>query len=252
MNKTSLVSVIIPVYNSSKFIKKTVKSVLNQTYSNFEILIIDDCSIDSTRNICKELQILSDKIFYYRLKKNSGAAVARNIGIKKANGRYIAFLDSDDEWTKDKLRKQINFMNQNHVAFCFSAYDMVNKNGIKIKNKIRIKKVVSYNDLLTKTIIATPTVVLDTYIIGKIEMPLRRTGQDYAYWLLLLKKTKAYGIDEALVHVCKRNSSLSKNKFQNIKDIWEVQTINENIPQLFVANNVIMYCLYTIKKRFFY
>lgn len=143
-------------------------------------------------------------------------------------------------------------MRKNHITFCFSAYDMVDKNNIKIKSKIRIKNILSYNDLLTKTMISTSTVIIDISIIGKIKMPLRRTGQDYAYWMLLLRNTNAYGIDEALVHLCRRKNSLSKNKFQNIKDIWEVQTINEGIPKSYVLINIIRYCLYIIKKRFFY
>ena len=193
---------------------------------------------------------LNTQIRYYRLKQNSGAAVARNKGLELSNSRYVAFLDSDDGWVPDKLEKQLDFMKKNKCAFSFTAYDSVDNEGNLITPKIKIKEHVRYKDILTKTMISTPTVMIDRSITGDVYMPLRRTGQDYAFWLLLLRKNDAFGIDEALVHVCRRKGSLSKNKFQNIKDIWEIQTKNEHISYGKALIHVIAYCFYTLKKHF--
>ena len=142
-------------------------------------------------------------------------------------------------------------MKTKNVAFAFCAYDSVDEKDNQVKGKIKIKERVRYNDLLTKTYICTPAAIYDRNVIGDVEMPLRRTGQDYAFWMVLLKKTDAYGIDEALVHVRRRSGSLSKNKFQNLKDIWEVQTINEGINKVAASWHLFRYAIFTFKKRFF-
>lgn len=245
-----LVSVIIPMYNAEKYIKRAIDSVLHQTYYDYEILVIDDCSKDQSVRIVKELAQKDSRIKYYRQDKNLGAAKARNRGMTEAKGRYIAFLDSDDIWVKEKLKKQIAQMKKSGASFVFTAYDMINSHGEKIKGKVKIKECVTYQDLLTKTMISTPTVMFDRKKLGNREMPLRRTGQDYAFWLKLLHDTNAYGLDEILVHVTRRNNSLSKNKIQNIKDIWEVQVVQEKIPKIRVVLHVVKYCIYTLKKRF--
>lgn len=249
MGNNEMVSVIIPTYNSEKFIKKTIYSVLNQTYKNFEIIVIDDCSTDKTEGVIKGIG--SSKIRFYMQEKNAGAAIARNKGLDLATGKYVAFLDSDDVWEKKKLEKQLEFMREQKADFCFCAYDLVNANMKVIKRRIKIKNHVTYSDLLTKTYIATPTVVINREKLGKMRMPLRRTGQDYAFWLLLLKNFDAYGLDEVLVHVCKRAGSLSKNKMQNLLDIYEIQTDNENIKKISVLINIAEYAVFTLKKRFF-
>lgn len=244
-----LVSVIIPTYNVENYITETVQSVLLQTYQNFEILIIDDCSKDNTRTVVETLAEKDARIKCIWQDKNMGAAEARNRGLREACGQYIAFLDSDDLWVKDKLQKQIDDIRKNGVVFSYTAYDFINENSVKVKDSIKIKRQLKYRDLLTKTMIATPTVVIDRNKTGDVLMPLRRTGQDYAFWMLLLRKHHAYGIQEPLAHVRKRQGSLSKNKLQNIRDVWEVQTINEGIHKLAAGIHVIGYCIYTVKKR---
>nr|WP_296482304.1 glycosyltransferase family A protein [uncultured Acetatifactor sp.] len=243
-----MVSVIIPVYNSAQYIKRTLDSVFAQTYHNIEIIVIDDCSTDSSGEMIQAVAKENKNVIYHLQEKNSGAAVARNSGMKLAKGRYIAFLDSDDIWEPDKIEKQLTFMKKRKCAFVYCAYDVINEEGKGINRKVQIKKHVKYHDLLTKTMIATPTVLLDRNITDEKFMPLRRTGQDYAYWLLLLREFDAYGIDEVLVHVCKRTGSLSKNKFQNIRDVWEVQTREEKINRFSSFFNVVRYCFYMLCK----
>jgi len=245
-----LVSVVIPMYNSSSYITPTIMSALNQTYKDIEVLVIDDCSKDNSVEVVNNLAKTDARLRCVPQEKNQGAAVARNRGINEAKGQYIAFLDSDDLWAEDKIEKQVALMKAKNAVFVYCAYDWVDENDEQIKGKIKIKERVRYKDLMTKTYICTPAAIYDRNVIGDVEMPLRRTGQDYAFWLVLLKKTDAFGIDEALVHVRRRSGSLSKNKFQNLKDIWEVQTINEGINKVSAAWHLFRYTVFTIKKRF--
>jgi len=246
-----LVSVIIPAYNVASYITETIQTVQNQTYQNFEILIIDDCSKDDTGVVVQALSQEDARIKYICQPTNMGAAEARNRGLKEAKGRYIAFLDSDDLWDRQKLEKQLKDMADNDIAFSFTTYDFVDKNAVKLKNPIKIYRKVTYKKLLTKTMISTPTVVVDRCKVGDVLMPSRRTGQDYAFWLLLLRNHDAYGLDECLVHVRRRPGSLSKNKLQNIIDVWQVQTINESINKPTAFIHLVGYIFYALKKRFF-
>lgn len=243
-----MVSIIIPTYNSERFIQRTVDSALRQTYSNLEIIIVDDCSQDSTRAIIETLSRKDSRISVILHEKNQGAAVARNTGIQNAHGKYIAFLDSDDLWVSEKIEKQLEVIKEGH-PFVFCAYDVVNEDGKRIGNKTKIKTKISYNNLLTKTYISTPTVIYDREYFGNPEMPLRRTGQDYAFWLLLLSGSDAYGIDDVLVHVMRREGSLSKNKLQNLVDIYEVQTQFQKIGKLQAGINTLRYFLFALNKR---
>lgn len=247
----NMVSIIVPIYNAGRYIEKTLVSVLNQTYKEYEIVLIDDCSTDDSREIIEKYMRNDRRIVYSKLLQNSGAAIARNKGLELAKGRYIAFLDSDDTWEPTKLEKQVYQMRKTGCAFSYTRYDLVNESNEIIKGKVYLKMQASYKELLTKTVIATPTVMIDRELTGEVYMPNRRTGQDYAFWLLLLRKFNAYGIDEVLVHVCRRSNSLSKNKLQNIRDVWEVQTVNEEIGKFRAGCNVFRYCLYALRKHFF-
>ena len=223
---------------------------MKQTYSNFEVIIVDDCSTDDTYEKILEISKSDSRIKCYRQEINKGAAEARNRGLTESTGQFVAFLDSDDLWENNKLEVQLEDMIKNDVAFSFSTYDFVDENGQMIKKSIKIKRVAKYKTLLTKTMISTPTVIIDREKCGDVFMPSRRTGQDYAFWLLLLRNCDAYGINQTLVHIRKRPGSLSKSKLQNIKDVWEVQTKLENINRIKAMINVVRYCFYAFKKRY--
>ncbi len=246
-----LVSVIIPTFNVEKYIERTIECVTKQSFKNLEIIIVDDCSSDNTVRIIKEIMSKHKQVKLFVQPQNMGAAEARNKGLFEASGQYVAFLDSDDLWEPIKIETQINDMQTNNIAFSYTTYDFVNAEEKQIKKPIKIKRITTYKDLMTRTIISTPTVVIDRLLTGDVYMPLRRTGQDYAFWLLLLRHNNAYGISTVLTHVRKRPGSLSKNKLQNIRDVWEVQTRNESIKKFFAFFHVIGYCVYTIKKRLF-
>ena len=147
------VSVITASYNCAKFIEESIKSVLNQSYEDLELIIVDDCSTDNTEEIVNKYIKQDSRIKFYKLDKNSGAAVVRNKGLEVAKGRFIAFLDSDDIWDKEKLKKQINFMKENNYGFSFTSYRLINEDGSSLNKEIIVPSQITYNQLLKNTII---------------------------------------------------------------------------------------------------
>jgi len=205
-------SIITPSYNSSGFISNTIGSVIDQAVSNWELIIVDDCSTDNSVEVIQGFVDKDPRIKLIQLTENSGAAVARNKGIEAAKGRYIAFLDSDDAWSPDKLEKQLAFMQANDYPFTFAAYDKVDEAG-KVFGHVGVPDKVTYSDLLKSCSIGCLTAMYDTEFFGKVYMPLIRKRQDLGLWLKLLKKTKyAYGLNETLGFYKVRKDSISANK----------------------------------------
>ena len=215
------VSVITPAYNAERFIADTIESVLNQTYQNFELIIVDDCSIDKTEEVIRNYMKKDDRIQYKKLNGNSGAAVVRNTAIEMSNGRYLAFLDSDDIWDSNKLEKQLEFMKKKKIGFSFTSYRLMNEEGEVLNKEIHVPETISYKGLLKNTIIGCLTVVLDREIVGDIKMPNIRAGQDTATWLSILKRDFiAYGYDEVSASYRLVKGSISSNKIKALKRTW--------------------------------
>lgn len=249
MNKY-LVSIVTPVYNSEKFISETIESIQSQTYRNWELLLIDDCSKDNSYEIIKNYMKNDDRIKYIKLEKNSGAAVSRNTGIKNAKGRFIAFIDSDDLWEAKKLEIQVKYMLENKLGFSFTSYRYIKEDGTRTNKIAKAPNKINYNGLLKNTIIGCSTVLIDRNIIGDFTMPLVRRGQDTATWLQLLKKEKyAYGISEALVNYRLVGNSISSNKITALKRTWNTY---RNVEKLGLLKSSYVFCFYVfnaIKKR---
>lgn len=244
-----MVSVIIPVYNSGRYIKDTIMSVEEQSYKKVEIIVVDDCSTDHSAEIVKALCEIYSNIRYFLQPCNRGVAVARNTGIKMAEGRYIAFLDSDDQWKKDKLQKQLELMRQKSAGFVFSAIEMMDEDGNTCKEKRKIKTKVTYKYLLKNTVIPTSSVLIDRKIVKNFRMPLMRSGQDYATWLMILRDgVVAYGVDEALVRYRVGHKSLSSNKFKSIKQVWGIQVRQEKIHPVAALYNTGWFVVHALKK----
>ena len=167
MNKEELISIIVPVYNSEKFIKDTIKTVEEQTYENWELLLVNDCSTDNSKKIIEEYEKKDKRIKLIDLEQNSGAAIARNTGIDRANGKYIAFLDSDDLWEKEKLEKQIKFIKKNNCVFSFTGYEFANEDGIGNGRVVTVPFKINYKQALKNTTIWTSTVIFDVEKLGK-------------------------------------------------------------------------------------
>ncbi|WP_299159623.1 glycosyltransferase family 2 protein [uncultured Eudoraea sp.] len=229
---TKLVSIITPVHNSEKFLSQCMDSVLAQTYSNWEHILIDDCSFDGSEALIRKFQEKDPRIKYHRLQKNSGAGMARNKGIEFAKGKYIAFLDSDDVWYPEKLEKQLHFMELNNYHFTFTSYDTVNEDGNKLSKIIKAKKKVTYKSALYKNPIGCLTVMYDVDFFGKQYMSSIRKRQDYALWLKLLKKTNGYGLNECLASYRVGIESISANKLDLLKYEWKIYRDEENLPFL--------------------
>lgn len=247
--KKNLVSIITPMYNSEKFIEATIKSVIEQTYQDWEMIIIDDCSTDKSANIVKAYVEKDDRIKYIRNKSNLGVSSARNLALENASGQFLAFLDSDDIWTKEKLETQINFMNKNNYAITFTSYELMDENNKPLNKVIPVPKDVDYKKLLKGNVLGCLTVVIDQ---TKINFDIRMSGvrhEDYVLWLSILKKGHtAHGINEVLALYRKSSNSLSGNKIKAAKWTWNIYRNVEKIPLHKAIYYFINYGINGIKK----
>jgi len=229
---TPAVSIVTPVHNGAVFILETIASVQAQTWEDWELLVVDDASEDESAEIVEGLAAEDSRIRLFRLERNGGAAVARNAAIQAAQGRYIAFLDSDDWWVPQKLEKQIRFMGEAQCGFSFTGLQRVDEAGGEIA-LFGVPGRVSYRELLKTNYIGCSTVMYDSAAFGKVEMPLIRKRQDYGLWLRLLKRTDyACGINEALTRYRVRSGSVSSNKATTSLFTWRVYREVEGLSLL--------------------
>lgn len=191
-----LVSIIMPSYNTASYIKETIQSVINQTYSNWELIIVDDCSTDNTDEVLAGIS--DDRIRYFKNEVNSGAAVSRNRALREAKGQWIAYLDSDDIWMSEKLEKQIDFMEKNGYAFSYTNYEEIdaegNKTGVKVTGPKKITKTGMFNYCWPGCL----TVMFDATKIGLVQVADIKKNNDYAMWLKICRKANCYLLDEIL------------------------------------------------------
>ena len=204
-----LVSIIMPNYNASKYIDASIQSVLNQTYKNFELIIVDDVSTDNSVELIKKYKDKRIKLFINE--KNSGAAISRNKALREAKGKWIAFLDSDDTWEQNKLEDQLHFMERNNYDFTFTDYKIC-QDGIW-ENVIRTgPNKVNYRKLLNYCYFSTITVIYNREKVGLIQISDLKKNNDYAIWLHALKKVVAYRYPICLSNYIKHNESISSGK----------------------------------------
>lgn len=233
MNEKPLISIVTPTFNSMKHIEEAYHSLLSQTLDNWEWLITDDCSTDSTYEYLLDLSKHDTRVKPEKLSKNSGAAVARNYSLDRVSGQYIAFLDSDDIWEREKLRMQVIYMEQNNINFSFTMYKCQDENGVlngKIIDSSHSQSSFSYQDMLKKkATLGCSTVMLRSCLIDQHRMPLIRTGQDYAFWLMLLKENDAFLLKECLTRYRVTPGSLSRNKFKKARRQWQIYRHYEKI-----------------------
>lgn len=246
-----LVSIIMPTYNSEKFILKTIESVINQSYKNWELIITDDHSTDNTVELIKSSYVNENRIRVYPLSINQGAAVARNNSIKEAKGRYIAFLDSDDIWFPRKLEKQLAFMQKTKCDLTYSSFIVVNEKGEK-KGYVNADNKVTYKSLLKRDTIGCLTVMYDTAKNGKVYMPLIRKRQDWALWLNILKQDNviSLGIKDTLAQYTLRQDSLSSNKIKLLKYTWQIFYKIENMSIILSVYHFILFLWYYLTHKF--
>jgi teichuronic acid biosynthesis glycosyltransferase TuaG len=211
-----LVSIITPVYNSEKYISDTINSVLAQTYTNWEMLIADDCSSDNSAEIIN--RYTDSRIKYIKLESNSGAAIARNKALEQAKGNYIAFLDADDTWKPEKLEKQLKFMIEKDIGFSFAGYEIIRDKKNKI---IEVPDTLNYNQFMKNTIIGTLTVMISRKHVGEVRLVDVKKDHDSMTWAKLLRQgNTAYGLNESLAYYRKVEGSISNNKIKAAKNHW--------------------------------
>ncbi|MGF0071743.1 glycosyltransferase family 2 protein [Streptococcus orisratti] len=250
--ESPLVSVIIPMYNASSFIEETIQTVLQQTYSNIEIIVVDDCSTDASYDVVSQLCQQHENISLLQNRKNSGVGFSRNAGVRHAKGRFISFLDADDLWLPDKLEKQVKFMLQNQYPFTFTAYQFADESGHPVRKPIQVPMKISYKEALRNHTIWTSTVMLDLDVLTKeqIAMPDVRKGQDTATWWKILKVTGyAYSINEVLSLYRRTSQSLSADKLAAVKRTWN---LFRKVEGLSILQSIVPFCGYAfnaIKRR---
>lgn len=242
------VSIITPTFNSERFIEETIRSILAQTYTDWELLITDDASTDETVNIVRKFADVDPRIKLFQFDENKGAAIARRNSIDHASGRFIAFCDSDDLWTSEKLGKQIGFMLENNYVFTFAPYHIIDEEGNALGMSTTRSKV-NYQDVLRTCDIGCLTAVYDRHYLGNMYMANIKRRHDYTLWLEILRKIPyAYSYPEPLGYYRLRPHSISKNKMKTMYYIWKVYRDVEKIPITQSIWYLISYSLYGLKK----
>ena len=226
------VSIIVPMYNAEKFIRKTIESVLAQTYQNWEMLIMNDVSTDNSLAIVSVYAKKDERIKIVNTEKNVGVVKGRNFLIDLASGKYIAFLDADDYWHNEKLEKQIKFMKEKNASISCTEYTRVKENEEKI-NDVIIKEEISYNDMLKNNYLGCLTVIYDAEKIGKRYFKELEKNEDYVLWLEIVKDVDIiYGLKENLAYYRVLDNSRSSNKVKTAKVRWEIYRKIEKLSLL--------------------
>ncbi len=248
------VSIIVPVYNAAPYIAKAIAMVMGQTYPDFELLLVNDCSLDDSADIVRKA--LADNGFVRRTEtgqdrqsveeyadasgrraaligkeKNEGAAAARNTGLDAAKGRYIAFLDADDVWHEKKLAKELRFMKDKQAGFVFTAYEFGDEEANPTGKVVHVPEELTYRRALSRTVIFTTTVLLDRDKIPAdlMRMPRVASEDTATWWQILRAGYTAYGLDETLAVYRRPAKSLSSNKFTAVRRIWNLYRRQEKL-----------------------
>ena len=230
-----LISIIMPSFNTGKYITETIESVLAQSYKNWELIIVDDCSSDNTDEIVSTY-LSDDRIHYLKNEKNSGAAFSRNIALRKAKGKWIAFLDSDDLWMPEKLEKQLSFMKSNGYFFSYTDYEEIDVNGKQTGVRVTGPRKVTKTGMYNYCWLGCLTVMYDADKIGLIQIENIKKNNDYAMWLKVCHKADCYLLDECLAQYRKgRVGSVSTHSIKTMIG-WHYKLFREAEKQSFVRS----------------
>ena len=250
-SNNDLVSIVVPVYNAARFLEKTIASVQNQTYTNWELILVDDHSTDNSVEIIQKYLKDDKRIKLFKNSVNSYAAVTRNKGIDESKGRYIAFLDADDLWVPTKLEKQVRFMQQKDCAFSFTGYEFADENGKPTGRKVNVPVTLNYKEALRNTIIWTTTVMFDINKLSKddIYMPNVKSEDTACWWKVLKIVNHAYGMQESLSYYRRSKGSLSANKLEAIRRVWGLYRKSEDLSVAYSSYCFTGYAFNTVRKR---
>ncbi len=229
-----MISIIVPVFNAQAYLPDTIAMVKRQTYPDWELILVDDCSTDNSVEIVEAClkREPDSRIRLVRQEENRGAAAARNRGRKEASGRYIAFLDADDVWVPQKLELQLAFMQKKEIGFLFSAYEFGDERAVGTGKIVRVPDTLTYREALSRTVIFTSTVLLDRRVIRDelMEMPPVASEDTATWWQILRNGHTAYGMNQVLAVYRRPAQSLSSNKLKAIKRIWFLYRRVERLP----------------------
>ena len=210
-----LVSIVMPSYNTGRYIKESIESVLAQTYTNWELLIVDDCSTDNTDEVVAPF-LADSRIRYLKNEKNSGAAVSRNYALREARGRWIAFLDSDDLWSAEKLEKQIEFMESNGYHFSYTEYEQIDEASLKLGVRASGPRRITKRGMYRYCWPGCLTVMYDASIVGLVQISDIKKNNDYAMWLKVCVAADCYLLGEVLARYRRRGGSISNHSYAKL------------------------------------
>lgn len=245
-----LISVVMPCHNSSAFIIEAILSVLNQTYRNLELIVVDDHSSDRSASIIAELANLDPRIRPVYKDVNVGAAESRNVALDMAQGEYIAFLDSDDSWRKDKLQVQLAHMSKYGSLFSYSYYDETSESG-ECRNTLKAPKIATRNKLLFTCFISCSSVVIARALLGKTRQRNLVCRNDYMFWLDLLKSGAIATCCPSVLSTYRRGSGISSNKVRNLRMYFYVVSQSSSSGILWLAVTTPIYLFFNVIKKFF-
>lgn len=248
-----LVSIIMPSYNTGKYIKKTIESVLNQSYGNWELIIVDDCSTDNTDEVIKPF-LADSRICYLHNEQNSGAAFSRNKALKEAKGKWIAFLDSDDLWMPEKLQKQLAFMKVNDYSFSYTQYEEIDANGNKTNVKVSGPQKITQRGMFNYCWPGCLTVMYNADKIGLIQIENIKKNNDYAMWLKICTKADCYLLKECLAQYRRgRSGSVSTHSIRTMIR-WHYKLFKEAEKQSIIQSviNTARNLIYGFYKKYRY
>jgi len=244
------ISIIVPVYNAEKYIADAIMMVKEQTFTDWELILIDDCSTDKSVSVI-ETFLDDDRIVLLKQEQNARAARARNRGIAESRGEYIAFLDADDIWMKDKLSRELEFMQQNDCAFAFTAYEFGDENAVGTGRIVKVPNTLDYKHALPRTIIFTSTVMFNMKKLSKedIFMPEVPSEDTATWWKVLKKGYLAYGLNEVLTIYRRPQQSLSSNKKVALYRIWNLYRNVEGLGVVYSAYNFVIWAVKATIRR---
>lgn len=249
MSEFPVVSIIMPAYNAEKYIGQAIESVINQTYKNWELIIVDDCSTDSTLEKAYAFEKKDSRICIIKNPLNQGVATSRNKGIEVAQGKYIALLDSDDVWTIDKLERQLELIVDAQIVYC--SYDFIDKNNRMIKKPFIVPKETNFNKMLVSNVISCSTILIDSELIKKNKFNKNYYHEDYVLWMQLLSiPVKAIGDEKVLMHYRQLETSRSHGKTNAAKHRWKIYREALGLDYITCICSFVGYVILGIKKYF--
>ena len=254
-NDNPLVSIIMPLYNAESFVLETIESVLKQSYLNWELIIVDDCSTDESYRVAQTFADGDNRILLFRNESNLGVAQTRNCGLERAQGGFVAFLDADDAWLPEKLQKQIDFMRLQDAAMCFTSYETIEADGSH-RNYVHVPRRIDYKGFLKNTVTCSHTIMFDLSKVCKATLVCPSFEEEFDFpedlvvWLSILKTgVVAYGLDEVLAKNRKHETSRSADKRRAVARTWNAYRKVEGLGFFYSAYCLIWQLYHAVLKR---